>query len=55
MVLWIIFLESETPVEVMERMICDWMAEVIDENIGYLMFLSFFNPEQVKGLCSDNC
>lgn len=28
----------------------DWMAEVIDWNIGYFTFLSFFNPEQVKGL-----
>lgn len=27
------------------------MAEVIDENIGYFMFLSFFNPDHVIGLC----
>lgn len=31
------------------------MAEVIDENIGYFMFLSFFNPEQEKVLCYDSC
>lgn len=32
-------------------MIYDCMAEVIDENIGYFMFLSFFNPDHVIGLC----
>lgn len=31
------------------------MAEVIDENIGYFMFLSFFNPELVEGLWSEDC
>lgn len=39
----------------MEKTVCNWMAEVIDENVGYFMFLSFFNPEQAKVLCYDSC
>lgn len=41
----------QNSIEVMKKMICDCMAEVIDENIEYFMFLSFFNPDHVKGLC----
>lgn len=31
-------------------MICDWTAIVIDDNIGYFLFLSCFNLKLVKGL-----